>query len=51
MKKFIILIILASIMFASCDLEMPPPTAIQEGQAAKDENLDTVLRSVPIPIV
>lgn len=50
MKKFIIFIALVSLLFVSC-VESTPPTAIQEGQSAKDQNLDTVLRSVPIPIV
>lgn len=52
MKKFIIFIALISLLFASCgEYITPPPTAIQEGQAAKDQNLDAVLRSVPIPVV
>jgi len=48
MKNIIIITILAVFLAGCVDLT---PTAIQEGQSAKDQNLDTVLRSVPIPTV
>ncbi len=50
MKKLVVALFVV-LLFVGCDMSVPPPTAIQEGQATKDQNLDNVLRSVPIPIV
>ena len=55
MKKFfgiVLTILILSLVLSSCDeMTVPPPTAVESGQTAKDASMDKLIRSVPVPVV